>query len=248
MAMICPKCYNQARDGAKFCSRCGTTFVSQAASELPPTAPINMEEIIGQPVVEMPGACSEDANSYAMDLYTGEGAFPIDKQHMEEAHGKARNIVKLFSAVAAGLTLMWLPFLDIFFLIPLLCFMVITIAKIFGQKLSFDMAKDLIVTCFAGSVGFLGAYLCGKFIPVVGGLLTAPVIFACTYGIGDVSIAYFSQEGKLSRDQMRDIYSKSFQNSKQYYSGDLGEAKDSLDKIKGYLSPEEYEKLKNRLS
>jgi uncharacterized protein (DUF697 family) len=131
--------------------------------------------------------------------------------------------------------------------LPLLCYMVITIGGIFGQKLSFDMAKELIITCFAGSISFLGSYLCGKFIPVVGGLLTAPLIFACTYGIGDVAIAYFSQEGKLSRAQMRDIYKSSFQNSKNYYSGDLNEAKVSLENIKDYLAPEEYDKIKKRL-
>ena len=66
-------------------------------------------------------------------------------------------------------------------------------------------------------------------------------------GVGDVAVEYFSQEGKLSKSQMRDIYSTSFENSKSYYSGDLSEARESLNKIKDHLSPEEYEKLKKKL-
>ncbi len=236
--MNCPGCYNQCRDGAKFCSKCGYRFDSPAT--IPPTAPIQFVEIQSQLPYQQPSV------GYAMEPFKPQ-QFPPALMDLSDLKRKARNIVILFSTVAAGLTVMWLPVIDLFFILPLLCYMVVSIARIFGQKLTVDMAKELIITCFAGSLSFLGSYVCGKFIPFIGGLLTAPVIFACTYGIGDVAIAYFSQEGKISRAQMRDIYSTSFQNSKKYYSGDLNEAKDSLENIKEYLDPHEYEKIKKRL-
>jgi uncharacterized protein (DUF697 family) len=234
--MNCPGCYNQCRDGAKFCSKCGYRF--DGPSNIPPTAPIEAFEVQYQ----------QQSSGYAVEKYIPQqNTFPVSQIEVSDLKRKARNIVILFSTVAAGLTLMWLPLIDLFFLLPLLCYMVVTVARIFGQKLTVDMAKEMIITCFAGSLSFLGSYLCGKFIPFIGGILTAPLIFACTYGIGDVAIAYFSQEGKLSRAQMREIYSNSFQNSKKYYSGDLNEAKDSLENIKEYIDPQEYEKIKKRL-
>ncbi len=235
---LCPGCYNQCRKGAKFCNKCGYKFGTPAEDIPPPTAPINEEDI---PCVEMP------ANRYAMEKYASEGSFALDRGEIDRKKVSAKNLVKLFATVAGGLTLIWLPFMDIVFLLPLQCAMVITIARMFGQRFSFEMAKDLIMTCLAGTAGFLGAYVCSNFIPYIGKLMSAPIIFACTYGVGDVAVEYFSQEGKLTRAQMRDIYSRSFENSKGYYSGDLGEVKDSLNKIKDYLTPEEYEKLKKRM-
>lgn len=235
--MTCPGCYNQCRDGAKFCSKCGYRFDSPSTLP-PPTAPIQSVE----------NQYQQQSAGYAMEPYIPQqNILSVSQIEVSDLKRKARKIVMLFSTVAAGLTLMWLPFIDLFFILPLLCYMVVTVARIFGQKLTVDMAKELIITCFAGSMSFLGAYACGKFIPFIGGILTAPLIFACTYGIGDVAIAYFSQEGKLSRAQMRDIYSTSFQNSKKYYSGDLNEAKDSLENIKEYIDPNEYDKIKKRL-
>ncbi len=237
--MNCQGCYNECRPGAKFCSRCGHRFgTSVSASEFtPPPAASPFE-------VEIP---AHQANPYAIEKYGSEGSYQMDQLQVEDLRKKAKKIVVLFASVAAGLTLLWLPFIDLVFLLPLLCYMVITISNIFGQKFTFAMAKELIMTCIAGTLTFLGSYACGKFIPVVGGILTAPLIYGCTYGIGDVAIAYFSQEGKLSRAQMREIYNRGFQNSKKYYSGDLDEAKQSLRNIKDYISPEEYERIKKRL-
>ncbi|MEQ8188501.1 MAG: hypothetical protein ABRQ39_11080 [Candidatus Eremiobacterota bacterium] len=248
--MNCPGCYNQCRDGAKFCSKCGYRFDSP--SSVPPTAPIQSIEIPYQQQYQetYQQPCQQQyqqpSAGYAMEPFRPQQV-TVGQIELSDLKRKARNVVILFSTVAAGLTVMWLPFIDLFFILPLLCYMVVTVARIFGQKLTVDMAKELIITCFAGSMSFLGAYACGKFIPFIGGVLTAPLIFACTYGIGDVAIAYFSQEGKISRAQMRDIYSNSFQNSKKYYSGDLNEAKDSLENIKEYIDPQEYEKIKKRL-
>jgi len=237
----CQKCYTSCRDEAKFCTRCGERLdqPSCKSSEPPPTAPISPVEIQYKKYEEP---------EFSMEKYTGESQLTINKPDLRKLEGKAKSIVRFFATVNGALTLCWLPFIDLLFLLPMLCYMVITIAKIFGQKLTMEMAKELIVTCFAGSMGFLASYACGKFIPIVGGILTAPIIFACTYAIGDVAIAYFSQEGKISKTTLTEIYNSSFQKSKKYYSGDLNEAKDSLKNIKEYLSPEEYEKIKNRLS
>ena len=175
---LCPGCYNQCRDGAKFCNKCGHQFgAPPSGAEIPPTAPIDInEEII--PQLQAP------SNRYAMEQYSPEGAFLPDPLQVDLMKERARNLVKSFSLVAGGLTLIWLPFMDIVFLLPLQCAMVVSIAKMFGQKLSFDMAKDLIMTCLAGTAGFLGAYVCSNFIPYVGKLMSAPIIFACTYGCG----------------------------------------------------------------
>ena len=170
----CPNCYNQSREKARFCNKCGHRFGSSQNEVPPPTAPIDISA--GEAYVEIP------SNQYALERLPRENSFSIDKMEVDVLKAKARNMVKLFSIVAGGLTLIWLPFLDIVFLLPLQCTMVVSIARLFGQKLSFNMAKDLITTCLAGTAGFLGAYVCGNFIPYIGKLMTAPIIFACTYG------------------------------------------------------------------
>lgn len=126
---------------------------------------------------------------------------------------------------AAALTLIPLPGTEIVGVMPLHVAMVIGIGELHGQRLSNDNAIELVakigVAAGASIVGSRIATTAAKiFLPGLGGLISAPFMFASTLAIGAVADAFFEREGNLETGDMRDLYNRAHGDAKSKFDPD----------------------------
>ena len=136
---------------------------------------------------------------------------------------KVEKVIKIGSAICAGVAVQPIPFADIFILTPLQAYMGTRIGAIRGFKVTETEAMDLLKQ-LAGVVGLgmaaqqivLGLYKIG--LPFFAGFTTIPLVFGLTYGIGKVMDAYFIHKRKgqmLDREKMKKIFEEARQESKK---------------------------------
>jgi uncharacterized protein (DUF697 family) len=129
---------------------------------------------------------------------------------------KVSKIIKLFAAVCAGVAVQPIPFADIYILTPIQAYMGSRIAAIRGVPVSKSEATTILKE-IGGVVGLgllaqqlaIGAYK--TIIPFYGAIVTIPMVFGLTYGIGRVMDAYFIAKAKgqfLSPEVMKEIWKK----------------------------------------
>ena len=129
---------------------------------------------------------------------------------------KVSQIIKLFAAVCAGVAVQPIPFADIYILTPIQAYMGSRIAAIRGVPVSRSEATTTLKE-IGGVVGLgllaqqlaIGAYK--TIIPFYGAIVTIPMVFGLTYGIGRVMDAYFIAKAKgqfLSPEVMKEIWKK----------------------------------------
>ena len=152
---------------------------------------------------------------------------------------KVSQIIKLFSAVCAGVALQPIPFADIYFLTSIQAYMGTRIAAIRGVPVS-KGSSLFIMKEIAGVIGLgllaqqlaLGVYKTG--LPFLGGFTTIPLVFGLTYGIGRVMDAYFIAKVKgqfLSPEAMKQIWRKARKEGRK--DADKKAAKSFAEKFKG---------------
>ncbi len=122
----------------------------------------------------------------------------------------ARDITEKCGYAAAALTLLPIPGSEVIAVMPLHVGMVVKIGQIYGVDLDRDSATHLIMrigaTVGLSLVGSRLATTAAKIIlPGLGGLISAPFMYASTLAIGRVAEAYF-QHGELSDRRMKSIY------------------------------------------
>lgn len=231
---FCTKCGTKNRDDAKFCNRCGYIIDKKSNSASYVHSYYDKDE----------DDYNYDRVDYEYDdRYFGPPAL-IDENELKR--GRARKIVNTFAIMAAALVAVKIPFCDIFFLLPLQCGMIVSIGKIYDKEIKPEKTLMEIASAAGFSVlGEITALIIGNFIPVIGGLLTAPFVYGWTYGMGEVSIKYFESNGLFDED-MKFIYKEtSSQAYKNYTDSDMSK-EESLEKLKNHLTPEEYEKIKRK--
>ena len=138
------------------------------------------------------------------------------------ADEKVTEVIKIISAICAALATQPLPGLDIYYLTPIQGYMGIKISEIrnldFKENEIKTMIKEagaLIGLGMAGQNFVLTAYKIG--VPGAGGLMTIPLVYGATYGIGKVMDFYFIKKSKneaISKMEIRNIWKKAKEEGK----------------------------------
>ncbi len=116
-------------------------------------------------------------------------------QLLGDEHERARSVTERSSLWCAAVSIEPIPWLDLAVQLPIQLRMVMEIGKIYGFEINSSRAHKVLLE-LTGVVaysyvtrniarGFL------KFMPVVGGLLNAPITYAGTYALGHVAERYF---------------------------------------------------------
>jgi uncharacterized protein (DUF697 family) len=126
---------------------------------------------------------------------------------------------------AAALTLLPVPGTEIIGVVPLHVAMVIGISELHGRTLSQDSAVELVTKIgMAAGVSIVGSRLAttaAKFLlPGLGGLISAPFMYASTLAISAVADAFFAQGGRLDPGEMRDVYTRAHSDAKSSFDPD----------------------------
>ncbi len=104
-------------------------------------------------------------------------------------------LVRQRAALCAAIALEPVPLLDLAIVLPLHLEMVVKIGKIYGFELSTVRAREIALE-FGGAVALTYATRTAarsvlKFIPVLGPVLNAPLVFTSTYTLGMLCERYF---------------------------------------------------------
>jgi uncharacterized protein (DUF697 family) len=130
-----------------------------------------------------------------------------------------RGVTEKCGYAAAALTALPIPGSELIAVMPLHIGMVMAIGQIHGVEITRDSANQLILrvgaTVGLSLVGSRIATTAAKFIlPGLGGLISAPFMYASTLAIGAVADTYFAREGAVSGSEMKDIYKSAVKRAK----------------------------------
>jgi uncharacterized protein (DUF697 family) len=140
----------------------------------------------------------------------------------EERRKAARDVVMMSSYAGAAASVVPIPLAEMAILIPIHTTMLMTIGHVFGRPITKTEAKRVVLEL--GAVA--GLSLAGRaavsalkklVMPALGGVIAAPMTFAITWGLGQVSIAYF-QNPHLSRDELKKIFQDAVREGKEAFS------------------------------
>jgi len=134
----------------------------------------------------------------------------IERNQAYSTEEKIQRIIFTTAAICAGVALQPIPFADMPILTTIQGFMGWKIAKIRGIELTQEGAME-VVKYIGGVVGIgwlaqqtvIGLYKLG--LPFLGGLMTIPLVFGITYGIGRAMDVYFlakSQGRQPSKEEI----------------------------------------------
>lgn len=142
------------------------------------------------------------------DETTGEGAGAPDA----DAERRAWKLIERHGYAAAALAVLPVPYSETLGVTAIHVGMVVAVARVYGVELGRDSAARL-VGRLGATVGlsYLGTRLAigtAKLIlPVLPGLVGAPLVFASTLGLGAVARAHLaSPERELTDDEVRALY------------------------------------------
>jgi len=163
----------------------------------------------------------------------------IQKRKDISTDEKVTEVIKVTSILCASLATQPLPGMDIFYLTPIQGYMGIKISEI--RKLNFKESKiktmikeasALIGLGMAGQNFVLTAYKIG--IPYFGGIMTIPLVYGATYGIGRVMDFYFIKKAKNQKfdpEELKKIWEETL---KQKKAEGKEKRKDIWESIKNY--------------
>lgn len=131
-------------------------------------------------------------------------------------------LVERCGYAAAALTILPIPGSEVLGVMPLHVGMVVGIAHHHGRTITRESAMELVLqigtTVGLSLVGSRLATTAAKFVlPGLGGIVAAPFMFASTIAIGAVADAYFRGGGRMSEDDMRDVYRRASREAKDAF-------------------------------
>lgn len=137
------------------------------------------------------------------------------------ATARAQALTEKCGYAAAALTLIPIPGSEVIAVMPVHVGMVVKLGEIYGVDLDQDSATHLILrigaTVGLSLVGSRLATTAAKFfLPGLGGLISAPFMYASTIAIGRVAELYFLH-GDLSDREMRAVYQESLKSAKREF-------------------------------
>lgn len=182
----------------------------------------------------------------------------------------ARDITEKCGYAAAALTILPIPGSELVAVMPLHVGMVVKLGQIYGVDVDRDTATHLILrigaTVGLSLVGSRVATTAAKvLLPGLGGLISAPFMYASTLAIGRVAELYFQSGCQLGDDELKSVYQDTLAQAKRSF--DPGRARsvagaepaqpgeDPLDRLgrlarlrdAGAISAEEYERAKDKI-
>jgi uncharacterized protein (DUF697 family) len=170
---------------------------------------------------------------------------PQDMSPQERSEAASRLIHTCGYGVAA-LTLIPVPFSETVAAVPVHVAMVVGLGRLYGEELNRDRAVAF-VTRVGATVGLsmVGTRLAGLAIgaakvilPVAGGFLGAPFMFASTLALGAVARAHFEHQDELSDDEIRDIYRDTLKRARKEYDPRRAREPESQDLAREAAQPE----------
>jgi uncharacterized protein (DUF697 family) len=134
----------------------------------------------------------------------------------------SRDITEKCGYAAAALTILPIPGSELIAVMPLHVGMVVKIGQIYGVDLDRDSATHLIMrigaTVGLSLVGSRMATTAAKILlPGLGGLISAPFMYASTLAIGRVAELYFQQQGDLTEGEMKAAYEETLRRAKRTF-------------------------------
>lgn len=149
-------------------------------------------------------------------------------------HPEVDRLVETCGYAAAALTILPIPGSEILGVMPLHVGMVIGIAHHHDRQITRESATALILqigaTVGLSLVGSRLATTAAKFVlPGLGGIIAAPFMYASTLAIGAVADAFFREEGKLTEQQMKDLYNQTLKGAKSNFRPEKMREKDAVD-------------------
>lgn len=143
-------------------------------------------------------------------------ATPADRERA------AKDVIELSSYACAALALQPMPGLEQAIL-PIQVGMVLTIAHIYGKKLSKKKAGEVLMDVAAitgvSLIGRQALLTVAKFaLPFVSGVLGAPYVFSVTWGTGFAALHYLSSGGRPDKAKIKSIFEAERQRGKASYS------------------------------
>ncbi|TET32256.1 MAG: GTP-binding protein [Anaerolineales bacterium] len=117
----------------------------------------------------------------------------------------AQTAIGRASSTAAAIAITPLPFIDFIPLLGVQAALVLGIARIYGEKITMQRARELIVTFGAGMLGRTLFYELSKFGGPPGWILSAAVAAGTTVAVGYGAMVWFERGVKVSRDELKRI-------------------------------------------
>jgi small GTP-binding protein len=129
-------------------------------------------------------------------------------------HTATNRVIREAAAIAGGIGLEPLPFLDLPLLLGHQLRMVLRIAAIYGESFTIRHARELI-SAIAGGMGirYVGEQA-AKFLPGPGWLISAGFAAGGTFAIGKAAEAYFESGKQLKPPQLQALYKRLRRNGK----------------------------------
>jgi len=145
---------------------------------------------------------------------------PPQPDDPEERDQAARSLTEKCGYAAAALTILPIPGSEIVAVMPIHVGMVVGIGHIYGEDVTRDSAMEMILrigaTVGLSLVGSRLATTAAKILlPGLGGLISAPFMYASTLAIGAVARAYFEKGGDLSKSEMKSVYQSTLKRARK---------------------------------
>ncbi len=152
----------------------------------------------------------------------------VTRIDLDESHENCQKLIERAAMISAAIAIEPLPWLDTLAILPLQIKLVNDIGKLYGFSLSRERAKALALE-LGGAFAY--AYASRQFVrgvakitaPIVGGLLTAPLVFASTFTLGNLAESYFRNQRQdlqpLTDDAKRKWAERLMEEGKRVYSG-----------------------------
>ncbi|MBT7099780.1 hypothetical protein HN937_20560, partial [Candidatus Poribacteria bacterium] len=149
------------------------------------------------------GMSAEDLKQTLNEEYLG-----IDRNPRYTADEKVRRVINVTAVACAGVTIQPIPLVDFLLFTPLQCIMASKISTIRGVRVAGQDATMESLKTAMGAVGLsilsqsAAASLLKAAAPGVGGLVSGPLMYGLTYGVGRVMDLYFADRaaGRTTTD------------------------------------------------
>lgn len=169
----------------------------------------------------------------------------------------AKRFVERCGYASAALTLLPVPFSDVFAVVPLHVGMVAGIGEIYGREITRDSATELCLKIgTAAGLSLVGRRLVTAatkvLLPGLGGLLAAPAMYAQTIALGTVVRAWFERDGALSDVEIKVLFGKAAEEAKESYTPSRADPIARIEKLrelkeKGFIDQAEFDEQKKRI-
>jgi len=141
---------------------------------------------------------------------------------MSNTNEQVRSISEKCGYAAAALTVLPIPGSEIIAVMPLHVGMVVKIGQIHGVDVDRDDAQHLIMrigaTVGLSLVGSRMATTAAKIIlPGLGGLISAPFMYASTIAIARVADLYFARQGDVSDNDLKSLYKQTVKKARKSF-------------------------------